>query len=148
MSDIVYCAAEAADDPRFAYAEDTFNPPPGTWAPDCGHPACIEDDAKDADVGHSWDCAVAECRYGIAHSTCDFEAGHDGDHSYARPPTPEARLVPYEAPTLNVVLIRVMPDDDPRPAPASEDFSIPGADRRNATGVRRRTASRELCHAP
>lgn len=116
VRDITYCDQESADDPRFAYAEDTFNPPPGTWAPDCGHEACVADDTACADTGHYWDCAVAKCRHGVAHTTCDFEGGHPGDHSYALPATPNARLVPYSAPKLQVVLIQVV---SPLPAAAA-----------------------------
>jgi hypothetical protein len=108
-----FCDAEAQDDPRFAYAESTFNPPLGTWAPDCGHAACVADDQDCVTYGgpngHDWDCPVAVCRWDTARATCDLSDGHYGDHSYALPATPEARLVPYEAPRLQVVLIQVMP---------------------------------------
>ena len=86
MSDIVYCEAEAQDDPRFRYTESTFDPPPGTWAPDCGHEACVADDRRctDGSAGwHDWDCPVATCRWDTARKTCDFPKGHAGDHSYA-----------------------------------------------------------------
>lgn len=85
--DITYCDAEAQDDPRFAYAEDTFSPPAGTWAPDCGHAACVADDAECVTYGgrnwHEWDCPVATCRWDTARATCYFTVGHTGDHSYA-----------------------------------------------------------------
>lgn len=109
MDKRTYCDREVADDPRYQYTEPTFNPAPGTWAPDCGHPACVADDEAHAEVGHDWDCAIAECRWNAARGTCDFEAGHAGDHSYALPSTPEARLVPYETPAIEVVLIRIVP---------------------------------------
>lgn len=81
------CDAERHDDPRFAYAESTFDPPPGTWAPDCGHPACIEDDrhCPSGDGFHDWDCPVAECRWNTARNVCDLEAGHEGEHRFDLP---------------------------------------------------------------
>ena len=115
MSDIDWCEAYAEDDPRYQYGESTFAPAPGTWAPDCGHPACLADDRGEGCLGgggcHYWDCPVAACRWDTARSGCDLPASHDGDHSYALPATPEARLVPYEAPEMQVVVIQVVPDD-------------------------------------
>lgn len=86
------CPAERADDPRFDYAGDTFNPPPGTWAPDCGHPACIEDarNCPSGDGWHGWDCPVAVCRWNAARDCCDLEADHDGEHRFQLP-APSAR---------------------------------------------------------
>jgi hypothetical protein len=117
--DIDYCDAEAQADPRYQYAEATFNPAPGTWAPDCGHPACVADDdvcvTYGPGAGHEWDCPVATCRLDTASAACGFAPGHDGDHSWALPPTPEARLVPYEAPRIEAILIQVVPEDDDTP---------------------------------
>ena len=77
-----YCDYEAADDPRFAYTEDTFAPPPGTWAPDCGHPACLADEQACPNF-HDWDCPVATCRWDTARRCCELPKGHEGDHDYA-----------------------------------------------------------------
>lgn len=71
-------------DPRFDYAEDTFAPPPGTWAPDCGHAACAEDErACTAEGGcHDWDCPVATCRWDTAGAMCVLDEGHAGEHRF------------------------------------------------------------------
>lgn len=79
---IDFCESEAADDPRFAYTEPTFAPPPGTWAPECGHPACVADMCPGY---HDWDCPVAECRWNAARAGCELASGHEGEHSYAMP---------------------------------------------------------------
>ncbi len=85
MSDTTYCDAYASEDPRFDYGNwDTFAPPPGTWAPDCGHEACVEDESRCPGF-HDWDCPVATCRWNAARTGCDFPANHSGDHSYALP---------------------------------------------------------------
>ena len=90
MNDAIQdCDQVASDDPRFAYGEDTFAPPPGTWAPDCGHPRCLEDDQDcvtyGGQNGHEWGCPVAECRWDAARASCELATGHSGDHSYALP---------------------------------------------------------------
>ena len=90
MSDTTDCDAYAAEDSRFDYGNwDTFSPPPGTWAPDCGHAACVADDLDcvtyGGDNGHDWGCPVAACRWDAARAGCEFVIGHAGDHSYALP---------------------------------------------------------------
>ncbi len=82
------CDENRQDDPRFAYGESTFDPAPGTWAPECGHAACIEDDERHPTF-HGWDCPVAECRWNTARDACQGDAGHAGEHVFALP-LPEA----------------------------------------------------------
>lgn len=80
---IDFCDAYAGDDPRYDYANwDTFAPAPGTWAPDCGHPACVEDDRACANF-HDYDCPVAVCRWDAARAHCDLPRHATGEHSYA-----------------------------------------------------------------
>lgn len=81
------CHAERQDDPRWDVAADTFDPPPGTWAPDCGHAACVEDAAQCPGGGgwHDWECPVAACRYEASRDTCSLEAGHEGEHRFRLP---------------------------------------------------------------
>ena len=75
-------------DPRFDYGEDTFGPPAGTWAPDCGHAACVEDERACTDC-HDWGCPVARCRWDTAHAMCELDEGHDGEHRFV----PENEIV-------------------------------------------------------
>lgn len=75
-------------DPRFEYPNwDTFAPPPGTWAPDCGHATCVEDarNCPEPSGFHDWDCPVATCRLSTANATCDLDAGHEGEHHWYIP---------------------------------------------------------------
>ena len=76
------CQVERREvDPRFDFGANTFAPPSGVWAPECGHAACVEDDAR-CTKGHGWDCPVAACRVAVASAGCDLEAGHDGPHMF------------------------------------------------------------------
>ena len=108
-------AIRRAADPRFDYPNwDTFAPPPGTWAPDCGHAACIEDDrhCPSGDGFHTYDCPVAVCRLAAANNTCDLNAEHEGAHQFT----------PYD-PTDH-------PADEPEPWPPEpiegEPIALPG----------------------
>ena len=86
MSALYRCWVERREaDPRFDYGTDTFDPPSGTWAPECGHAACIEDDARCQD-GHGWDCPVAYCRVATATAVCDLERGHRSAHLFSDEP--------------------------------------------------------------
>ncbi len=98
MSETAYCDLPREDsEPRWNWREDTFDPPPGVWSPECGHAVCIAEDALHVETdnrectsptGSGWDCPLGECRWNTVHAACDLPAGHDGQHQYAPMPEP------------------------------------------------------------
>jgi hypothetical protein len=129
MSEIVMgCDAIRREaDPRFEYTNwDTFAPPPGTWAPDCGHAACVEDDkhCPSGDGFHTYDCPVAVCRWDTARATCDLDDGHDGGHRWYVPEPPTGH--PNDEPAWPPPPI----EGEPQPLPGFGEVEEKPAERR------------------
>jgi len=93
VSDPLPCWATRMEvDTRYDYGSDTFDDSAPLWSPNCQHDACVAEErlheqgtcSERFDGPTAVECPQIECRFATAHSMCDLDQGHNGEHRFVR----------------------------------------------------------------